>query len=338
MHLKLSFITAILTLTVPAMAAAGLEICNETGSKLSIAVGYKSGGQWVSEGWWNIENYGCQTPVSGDLQNRYYYYHASSPDIDLEHEKIPFCVDSDLFSIEGDQDCSARGFRKEMFTQIDTGESARDFVLTLTGTLAPSGQQTETPDAITPPGTHGEPYSAGPAILQECIFETSIPFCAFHAYGYKLFVYDDGRTPQSVFDNLSSLDSGDPISAHGDLVSYYDRTAEVVLREAGPRPWTQTDRMLRVLYGNWYSVDDPASTFLVVGAERHQSYNDTFMHTEYIAIQEWCDDYADGGNYLYVLHEVSGEHSCYGINHLSDQDLELTYLPRGNTLHYRRLN
>lgn len=111
MHLRLPLLTAILTLIVPSVASADLEICNETGSKLSIAVGYKSGDSWMSEGWWNIGNGDCKTPVKGDLQSRYYYYLTSSADIELEHQNVPFCVKSDMFTIEGDKNCKARGFR-----------------------------------------------------------------------------------------------------------------------------------------------------------------------------------------------------------------------------------
>ncbi|UWQ29974.1 DUF1036 domain-containing protein [Leisingera sp. M523] len=35
-------------------AVAGLEICNNGGQSLSLVIGYFGGGDWVSEGWWNM--------------------------------------------------------------------------------------------------------------------------------------------------------------------------------------------------------------------------------------------------------------------------------------------
>ena len=36
-------------------AAADLRLCNNTGGRVGIAIGYKDGEGWVTEGWWNLK-------------------------------------------------------------------------------------------------------------------------------------------------------------------------------------------------------------------------------------------------------------------------------------------
>ena len=62
--------------TLSAPAHASLEICNESGKRNSIAIGYKGKNDWQSEGWWNLDSGKCVTVLKSDLTNRYYYYHS----------------------------------------------------------------------------------------------------------------------------------------------------------------------------------------------------------------------------------------------------------------------
>ena len=40
---------------LPAPALADFHICNNSGSRVGVAVGYKDAdGQWTTEGWWNL--------------------------------------------------------------------------------------------------------------------------------------------------------------------------------------------------------------------------------------------------------------------------------------------
>ena len=56
---------AALVLT-PAQALADFNLCNNTGSRVGIAVGYKeTDGSWVTEGWWNLSARSCETVLKG---------------------------------------------------------------------------------------------------------------------------------------------------------------------------------------------------------------------------------------------------------------------------------
>lgn len=316
-------------------AFAGLEICNDTDRSLSIAIGYSEQDKWVSEGWWNLGPGDCKTPVSGDLKNRYYYYRATADGAPFATGKAMFCSTKHAFTIRGDTECESRGYDRVGFRKLDTGKRAKHFTLTLVDNSEPEPAPVPAPTTAAP-GTYGEPYSNA-ANLQGCTVNGPRE-CSFHADGTQFFVRDDGRTPQYVFSILSALDPGTPIAVEGDLEAIYDRTADIVLRDATVRPWTRFDTLLYDLQGSWYSVDDPNSQFTVLGSERDNSYDSEPMGRDYLTIGPWCGDFQSGGPYLSAREEETGETLCYEILKLADFQLDLMYLPRGNILSYRQLD
>src|SRR5688572_8650382 len=48
----------------------GLRLCNKTTSRVGVAIGYKEGRRWTTEGWWNIAAQGCETLMAGPLISR----------------------------------------------------------------------------------------------------------------------------------------------------------------------------------------------------------------------------------------------------------------------------
>ena len=112
-------------------AHAALEICNDTNTLQTVAIGYKGDRDWVSEGWWNIEAGDCAVVLAGGLTRRYYYYYAESSNEDFEGQDYRFCASDEIFTIEGDTGCEERGYETLSMREIDTGERARDFTLTL---------------------------------------------------------------------------------------------------------------------------------------------------------------------------------------------------------------
>jgi uncharacterized membrane protein len=134
--LRLAFAACLLA--TPALA--DFKICNNSGYGASVAIGYKDGDTWVSEGWWNSDSGDCVTPVSGALKNRYYYLRVESDDVDYPEGGYAFCVTPEAFTIRGDENCDARGFTKAFFGEVDTGD-AREWVFTLdpAQTGAPGG-------------------------------------------------------------------------------------------------------------------------------------------------------------------------------------------------------
>lgn len=341
-------IVALLLLT-PSAALAGLEICNETTVKQTVAIGYKDGDDWVSEGWWNIVSGDCKTPLDGELKSRYYYYRALASGRDFQDQNIAFCTVRKAFTIVGDSDCEGRGYEKSMFSKIDTGKTATHFVFSITEagfptpapTPQPAPQPTPQPDpepetTSAEPGTYGEPYSNA-AILQECLSGEPQITCSFHADGTKFFVEDDGRTPSYIFDTLRSLDVGAPLTVEGDLVAFYDHTADLVLRNVVTRPWSEADILLSKMQGQWYAKDDLNAQFTIVGSERENTYGGAITGIDYLNIQEWCGGFEDSGPYLYARAENSGDSFCYAIEKVDDLTMSLTFLPRGNVLEFQKL-
>src|SRR5437868_9311434 len=59
---------------MPGTAHADFHLCNNTGSRVGIAVGYKDPeGAWVTEGWWNLASRCCETVIKGTIVARLYY-------------------------------------------------------------------------------------------------------------------------------------------------------------------------------------------------------------------------------------------------------------------------
>src|SRR5262245_39988091 len=59
-----------------APAAADFRLCNQTPSRVGIAIGYKDKDGWTTEGWWNLTTKSCETLLRGTLVARYYYVYA----------------------------------------------------------------------------------------------------------------------------------------------------------------------------------------------------------------------------------------------------------------------
>lgn len=104
-------------------AFADLRICNKTGNRVGVAIGYKHLGEWTTEGWWNIDSSGCQVLLAGTLSSRYYYVYAVDYDQGGEWAgQASMCTRDREFTIEGVQNCVARGFKKTGFFEVDTEE------------------------------------------------------------------------------------------------------------------------------------------------------------------------------------------------------------------------
>jgi uncharacterized membrane protein len=106
-----------------APASADLRLCNKTNNRVGVAIGYKDKKIWTTEGWWNIPVNSCETLVSGTLVSRFYYVYA----VDYDHGgewsgKYVMCTKDKMFTIEGTEDCVARGFNRSGFFEVDTGE------------------------------------------------------------------------------------------------------------------------------------------------------------------------------------------------------------------------
>jgi uncharacterized membrane protein len=106
-----------------APAWADFRLCNNTSSRVGIALGYKDAEGWTTEGWWNVSAKSCETLLRGTLVARYYYIYAIDYDRGGEWSGQAFMCSRDKeFTIRGTEDCLARGFDRTGFFEVDTGE------------------------------------------------------------------------------------------------------------------------------------------------------------------------------------------------------------------------
>src|SRR4030088_185703 len=146
-------------------AAADFRLCNNTSSRVGIALGYKDTEGWTTEGWWNVSSRSCETLLRGTLVARFYYIYALDYDRGGEWSGQAFMCSRDKeFTIKGTENCLARGFDRTGFFEVDTGEQ-RAWTVQLTesneqpaqrvpgipGTVGPGG----------PGGLPGMPHSPG---------------------------------------------------------------------------------------------------------------------------------------------------------------------------------
>lgn len=156
-------------------AAADFRLCNNTSSRVGIALGYKDVEGWTTEGWWNVSSRSCETLLKGTLVARYYYIYALDYDRGGEWSGQAFMCSRDKeFTIKGTDNCLARGFDRTGFFEVDTGDQ-RAWTVQLTesseqgpqrvpGMPAPAPGLPGLPNATggTPPGASGLPPAAVP--------------------------------------------------------------------------------------------------------------------------------------------------------------------------------
>lgn len=125
-------------LAVP--AKADLKMCNNTTSRVGVAIGYKDKDGWASEGWWTIDAQKCLTLLKGALIARYYYVYA------IDYEKggswggnAMMCMRDKVFTIRGIDDCAGRGYQRIGFFEVDTAEDP-DWTVSLSGEKTTPGQ------------------------------------------------------------------------------------------------------------------------------------------------------------------------------------------------------
>ncbi len=119
-------------------AAADLRMCNNTGSRVSIALAYTDGQEWVSEGWWNLKSLDCVTLLRGALAAQYYYVYAMDERGGEWKGKAFMCTSDREFKIQGRQDCFVRGYDRTGFFEVDTGKDAKSWTVQLTDQANPS--------------------------------------------------------------------------------------------------------------------------------------------------------------------------------------------------------
>jgi uncharacterized membrane protein len=114
-----------------APAHADFRLCNSTENRVSVAIAYTDGSNWVSEGWWNLKASGCDTLVRGPLAAEYYYVYAMDERGAEWKGKAFMCTRDHEFRISGRADCFVRGFDRTGFFEVDTGKDAKNWTVQL---------------------------------------------------------------------------------------------------------------------------------------------------------------------------------------------------------------
>src|SRR3954465_13042782 len=125
-------------------AAADFRLCNNTASRVGIALGYKDAEGWTTEGWWNVSSRTCETLLRGTLVARYYYIYALDYDRGGEWSGQAFMCSRDKeFTIKGTENCLARGYDRTGFFGPDPRTEANEHPAQrgrgIPGTVGPGG-------------------------------------------------------------------------------------------------------------------------------------------------------------------------------------------------------
>ena len=156
-------LVALAILSAPLPARADFQLCNNTGSRVGIAIGYKDAdGGWTTEGWWNLSARNCETLLKGALIARYYYIYAIDYDRGGEWSGQAYmCTRDKEFTIKGTQDCLARGYDRTGFFEVDTGEQ-RTWTVQLTDTADGHQPRPLAPGSPMLPNPERQPPSSVP--------------------------------------------------------------------------------------------------------------------------------------------------------------------------------
>jgi uncharacterized membrane protein len=145
-------------------AKADFRLCNNTGSRVGVAIGYKDAEGWTTEGWWNISARSCDTLLRGALVARYYYIYAVDYDRGGEWSgKAYMCSREKEFTIRGTENCLARGYDRTGYFEVDTTEQ-RSWTVQLTDSAE------QQPDRPLPPRVPPGP-SRAPSMAPSAPFE-----------------------------------------------------------------------------------------------------------------------------------------------------------------------
>ncbi|MGU9981756.1 DUF1036 domain-containing protein [Phreatobacter sp. HK31-P] len=158
LSVALGLIAGLVWLSSTTPASADLRLCNTTASRVGVAIGYKDGDGWTTEGWWNVSARSCETILRGPLVARYYYLYAVDYDQGGEWSGRAFMCSRDReFTIRGIEQCLARGYDRLGFFEVDT-QDQRQWTVQLTD----EGQRPAQPAPpmaapVPPPGPQRRP-------------------------------------------------------------------------------------------------------------------------------------------------------------------------------------
>lgn len=161
-------------LTLPALVMASLpllatparadfRLCNNTSSRVGVAIGYRDKQGWLTEGWWNVSARSCESILKGPLAARYYYVYSVDYDQGGEWSGQSFmCTRDKEFTIRGFENCLARGYDRSGFFEIDTGQQKSWTVQLSEQAQNGARPKSDAPRAAVPPAAPAAPTPTTP--------------------------------------------------------------------------------------------------------------------------------------------------------------------------------
>jgi uncharacterized membrane protein len=151
-------LTSALLIAAARPAKADFRLCNNTGSRVGVSLGYKDAEGWTTEGWWNVSARSCETLLRGALVARYYYIYAVDYDRGGEWSGHAFmCSREKEFTIRGTENCLARGYDRTGYFEVDTVEQ-RSWTVQLTDSAEQKPARPQAPRMPSP--TQRQPLAA----------------------------------------------------------------------------------------------------------------------------------------------------------------------------------
>ncbi|MCC1482230.1 DUF1036 domain-containing protein [Roseibaca sp. Y0-43] len=315
-------------LATPDTALAELRFCNETNARVTVAIGYRSDGAWRSEGWWAVEPDACRAVVSEPLENRFYYYRATSKLDSWTHETYYFCTSPQPFDIMGDEECAARGYDREAFSEIALSDGITRFTMTLTSskTAPPPPAPPPAPAPMAQgdaPGTHGEPYTVA-GLLSHCEVTDASVQCELHNDGWRYVASSAFYTDQALLERMMDLAPNTPMTWVGDLAGYGGANVDVTIREARVEGSDPYARLRAELQGFWTSTSDPNYQLLIAGGVFEEWYQNIPSDTRLMELANTCEGAMGDGPYLLAQsYARDGDIRCFEVFELSQDSLSL---------------
>ena len=121
-------------------AAADFRLCNNSSHRVSVALSYTDGQQWITEGWWNLKPGACETLLRGALAAQFYYVYGMDERGGEWKGKAYMCTRDREFRIIGRTNCLVRGYDRTGFFEVDTGSQAKNWTVQLTDSTAPQSR------------------------------------------------------------------------------------------------------------------------------------------------------------------------------------------------------
>jgi uncharacterized membrane protein len=116
----------------------GLTVCNDSRTGMILALGQRTGGEFVSKGWWPVAAGACARAITAPLKEDAIWLSVQkSGGVSLVSGPDQFCVIAQEFEIKGRENCPARGYSTAGFARIVLKGKSASLIHVNTKGLAP---------------------------------------------------------------------------------------------------------------------------------------------------------------------------------------------------------